>query len=99
MRNFGSHIFAPLPLHVLELAGASLSIHLSPCRRSTSSHEAVADWPAGVTPHWVGPANWWLSAGFAIDALIGWDGVEVPAYIRRLPLSRFFYVETQPERN
>ena len=85
MRNFGSHIFAPLPLHVSELASASLS--LSKSLPSTSSREAVPDWPAGSPHIELGPPiGGFVSAGFAIDALIGWDGVEVPAYIRRLPL-------------
>ena len=55
-----TYFFAPLPLHVSELAGASLSLSKFLPSRSKSSHEAVADWPAGSAPHCVEPANWWL---------------------------------------
>ena len=103
MRNFGSHIFAPLPLHVSELASASLS--LSKSLPSTSSHEAVPDWPAGSPHIELGPPiGGFVSAGFATDALIGWDGGGgaggVLAYIRRLPLvTVLFTLSRSPVRN
>ena len=67
--------FLPLPLLVSELAGASLSLHLSPCRRSL--RHRTRRLRIGQLGH---PTLGWarqlvvVSAGFATDALIGWDG-------------------------